>query len=94
MDLASFASTVPPTTLKQELQQRDRSMGQKIHAAFYGAVLFILLSLPVAYRVSQSVFNVLAADPMAVLGEGGGPTMAGIVMHSVLFMVIMLFFVV
>lgn len=59
--------------------------GTKFRHAFYAAVLFFLLSHPIAYRITNQLFGIVTGAPHDVVGETGCTTLKGAFLHAVLF---------
>jgi hypothetical protein len=54
----------------------------KFKFAFYSGILFLLISSPFMYKVTSSALGRWVAGP------GGSPTSAGLILHTVVFILI------
>ena len=84
--------------MDKEISKDDKSktFGKKIRTAFYGAIIFFVLSLPMIYNLTNNLWtsftsNTPSASNFDLITEAGAPTMKGIVFHGIIFMIVLLF---
>lgn len=55
----------------------------KWHASFMAGILFFILAMPFTFQLTDSIFR-----PLGFVTYDNGPTMAGLVVHSVVYLII------
>ena len=86
---------MPPimTTTVRDYGVRYREVGVRIRIAFFGTLLFLLLSQPATYRVINSLYNALfnKQEPHTneIATSEGFPTYKGLFLGAVLFFAVL-----
>jgi hypothetical protein len=71
----------PPFPTCQECQKCEKiTTAKQAYFSLLGALIFLLLSLPIVYRLTDVVFGSIGANTMA---ENGAPTYFGLFLHFV-----------
>jgi len=74
--------SVPPP------QSNSSKIGKKINVSFWLAIVFVVLSTPLAYKATNALLFTFMSNPMDVVSELGCPTTKGIVVHTVVFFIV------
>lgn len=69
----------------------EKKTGQKVKIAFYLAVLFALLSYHGTYRAMNMIYASFTSQPFEIQSETGCPTTKGVLLHSVIFFLAVMF---
>jgi hypothetical protein len=74
-------------------QAANRSRGQLFRIVVLASIFFVLLSQPVAYRITHKLAQAVMSSPISFINGEGCATATGIIGHGVIFFIIMLFIV-
>jgi hypothetical protein len=67
------------TTAKETPPQQEPEALQKVRYAFYSAIVFLVISSPIMYRIVAAVLGGIVASP------AGCPTVFGLLLHTAVF---------
>jgi len=73
------------------VEQRDKNKGQKFRIAVIATISFVILSSPAAYRLTNQLYQALTNRMYQVISEDSNATFKGIVMHSIVFFLIIMY---
>ncbi len=76
-------STQPPDCPKCE--QKKISTEKEIYISLLGALIFLLLSLPLTYKLTDILFNIIGLNTQT---QYGCPTYAGLLIHFVVYFLV------
>lgn len=72
---------------------QDKSKGKQFKISVISTFLFLLLSNPITYRITNQLYQIITNRMYQVIGEDGSPTFKGIVIHAAIFFAISIFVV-
>jgi hypothetical protein len=73
------------------IERKDKNKGYKFRIAVITTILFIVFSHPATYRLTNQIYQALTNRMYQVIGEDSNPTFKGIVIHSILFFLIIMY---
>ena len=73
------------------IDKRDKQKGQRFRIAFVSTIFFIILSSPATYRLTNQLYQAITNKMYQIVGEDSKATFKGIVIHSIIFFLIVMY---
>jgi hypothetical protein len=80
---------VPPPPVVSTITPEKRQ-GHKFKVAFFITIAFVVLSHPIAYRITNQVVLVFTGKTNEIITELGGISLKGMLLHVAVFFVVVL----
>jgi len=72
-------------------KQIYKDKGKNFRNAVLFTILFIILSNPAAYRLTNQLYQAVTNRMYQVINEEGNPTFKGIIIHGIVFFIVTMF---
>ncbi len=89
--VATPAPENPTMNIAVPLERTEKQKGHLFKLAFFATIGFIALSHHVSYRVVNSIWSAFTGKTNEITCELGCPTIKGVLLHSVVFFIFMMF---
>jgi hypothetical protein len=73
------------------VERKDKNKGQRFRIAVIATILFVILSSASAYRLTNQLYQAVTNRMYQIIGEDSNPTFKGIVIHSIIFFLIVMY---
>lgn len=83
---------------KNEKQQKmppgsthEKKIGSLFRTAVFATIAYIILSQPVTYRVTNTIYSMITNKQFYIVNEDGCPTVVGTIANTLIFFIVILF---